>query len=110
MGASRRGFMAKAGALVSTMAVGALAGPETARAEEAKPAKPAKRVLTLRIQVPANLDVRPVVEQMSTKLKLGAKQQGPARALRVDLTTAKTAEWFLMDNPAATTNACCVRG
>jgi hypothetical protein len=121
---SRRGFMAKAGAV----SAGVAATPFLTRLTFAQvPATPpavqprgglpvpemrlAKPRLNLQIRVPDDVDVTTTIERVPTKHNFAQNLNGVSRRARIDLTTARAGA--TLRDPASMADddtCCCVRG
>lgn len=106
----RRDALLKLGAAVAAAATGATAVSQIAEAASAK------RVVTLEIRVPSNIQVQTKIINTGKTLEIPARiDKATKRTLKpilsrkvtFDLTTSKTKEFF---STTACCTACCVRG
>lgn len=77
------------------------------------------RILALHFRVPKNIEIRTEIERTNVTLPLQPMEQlkkrpnfTPVSRARMDLTTAKTAQWLNLQSAGSTSVhcTCCVRG
>ncbi len=128
---SRREFLVEKVAIGALAGVGGLATAAAALAQSptriaapqvpvpsriaAPIAVPGRRVVTLNVKLPANVDLKTNIERVpGTVLALESPDPGQdARTLVMDLTSSKTQDWLKPKKGSFSvsgTNCCCVRG